>query len=643
MKLPSIFIFLFFLSGLTFSSEKFPTYTGSLTCQGCHQIQYEAWSDSHHSWAWRKPALNNVLGDFDSTEFKHAGFTYRFITENSNYYVIADNKSGKAQKFKVHSVAGITPLQQYLVETDPGHLQALDVVWDTERKRWYHLYPDQDTSAGTGMHWTGPYKNWNSRCAECHATDYRKYYDPLKASYNSQQAEVGVGCEACHGPGEAHLSWANAPEKFAAGLWKGTDAKGLTAAYVENNAASEINLCAGCHSRREPIGANSPEPGSEFDDHYRIALLRDGLYFPDGQIHDEVYVYGSFVQSKMYQKGVKCSNCHDAHSYQLKAEGNALCTLCHNPRGNALFPSLRKNEYDSVEHHFHEADSEGAECKQCHMPERHYMIVDGRRDHSFRIPRPDLSEKMAVPNVCNTCHKDKSPDWSVAEIAKRYPDGQFKKRHFAEVINLADTSLDNQVVKQLLGLANNKTIPAIVRASALENLRPAAGNLDFDKIYPLLSDENAWVRTAAANLFVFSADEKKTDRLLPLLSDPIRSVRLEAIKAFLSHDLERLALSDSAAVKKAMKEYQQSLSAKADFPETQMVIGGVALTTRNISAAISAFSQAVEMDPQLIQAWVMLARIQAAVGQNNDAKLTLRKALKENQNNEELQNIFNNL
>jgi predicted CXXCH cytochrome family protein len=643
MKITGIFIFLFFLSGFTFSSEKIPDYTGSLTCESCHQAQYDAWSDSHHSWAWREPLAGNVLGDFNNTEFRHAGFTYRFVTESSDFYIIADNVSGNTEKYRVHSVAGVTPLQQYLLETGRGHLQAFDVAWDSENKRWYHLYPDQATSAGDGMHWTGPYKNWNSRCAECHATDYRKNYDPLKAIYNSQQAEIGVGCEACHGPGEAHLSWANAPEKLAAGLWRGTDVKGLTAAYVKNNAASEINLCAGCHSRREPIGANSPEPGSEFSNHYRIALLRDGLYFPDGQIHDEVYVYGSFVQSKMYEKGVKCSNCHDTHSYQLKVEGNALCTQCHNPQGNALFPSLRKNDYDSAEHHFHKADSEGAECKQCHMPERHYMIVDGRRDHSFRIPRPDLSEIMAVPNVCNTCHKDKSPGWSVAEIAKRYPDGQLKKRHFAEVLNLADTSLDSRVVKQLLGLANNKTIPAIVRASALEHLRATAGNLDFEIVDPLLSDENAWVRTAAANLFVFSDDEKKTHRLLPLLNDPVRSVRLEAIKAYLSHDLEGLALSDRAAVKKAMKEYQQSLSAKADFPETQMVIGGVALTTRNITAAISAFSQAVEMDPQLIQAWVMLARIQAAVGQNDDAKVTLRKALKVNPNNEELGNFIKNL
>ncbi|MCG7927156.1 MAG: tetratricopeptide repeat protein [Candidatus Thiodiazotropha taylori] len=638
MKTFVLFLSLVLLIDSTYSSEiKSPQYSGSETCKSCHQQQYDAWSDSHHSWAWREPKSENVLGNFNNVEFQHAAFNYRFITENGDYYVIADNKSGKAKKYKVNSVVGITPLQQYLVEIGLGHLQALDVAWDTELKRWYHLYPDQDTSAGNGMHWAGSYKNWNSRCAECHATDYRKNYDPLNKSYTSQQTEIGVGCEACHGPGEAHLSWANAPEKFSMGAWMGAKANGLT--VVTNSAASEINLCAGCHSRREPVGGNSPFPGSKYTDNYRLSLLRDGLYFPDGQIHDEVYVYGSFLQSKMYEKGVKCSNCHDAHSYRLKAEGNALCTQCHNAQGNALFPSLIKKDYDAADHHFHKVDSEGSECKQCHMLERHYMVVDGRRDHSFRIPRPDLSEKMDLPNVCNTCHQDKSPSWAVAEISKRYPDGQQNKSHFAELFNSADSGISSQTIKQLFDLAKDPNLPAIVRASALERLFPVVGNLDLSEIETLLADDNAWVRSAAVNLFVYSADENKTQKLLPLLSDSVRSVRLEAVKAFLETNPEGLAFSDSLAVKKAMKEYQQSLMDKADFPEIQMVLGGVALTKRNIPAAISAFSQAVEMDSQLIQAWVMLARIQAAVGQTSESKQTLRKAVKANPDNKELQQL----
>lgn len=642
MKRFSSFIFLVFLSGAAFSAEKAPKYSGSLSCESCHQTEFAAWSDSHHSWAWRKPEPTNVLGDFNNAEFQHAGFTYSFITENNEFYIIIDNEEGDAEKYSVASVAGIAPLQQYLVETGNGHLQALDVAWDTESKRWYHLYPEEDTTAGNGMHWTGAYKNWNSRCAECHATDYRKNYDPLKKIYNSKQAEIGVGCEACHGPGEAHLSWANSPEVFSIGSWMGTDTKGLTAAYLKNNAASEINLCAGCHSRREPIGANSPEPGSNYADNYRLALLRDGLYYPDGQIHDEVYVYGSFLQSKMHEKGVKCSNCHDTHSYRLKAGGNALCTQCHNTQGNPLFPSLSKKEYDSSEHHFHKADSEGAECKQCHMPERRYMVVDGRRDHSFRIPRPDLSEKMDLPNACNACHQDKTPGWAAGEIAKRYLEGQLNKRHFAELFNSTDTGINKKNIKKLLDLANDQKLPAIVRASALERLFPVVGNLDLNTIDVLLTDENAWVRAAAANLFVYSSHENKIQKLLPLLDDSARSVRLEAVKAFLDTNPQAMTFSDRLAVTKAMKEYQQALMDKADFPEIQMVIGGVALTKRNIPAAISAFKQAVEMDPQLTQAWMMLAKIQAAVGQIVEVKKTLERAKRANPGNLEIQQFSKN-
>ncbi|MEW7989770.1 MAG: multiheme c-type cytochrome [Candidatus Thiodiazotropha sp.] len=643
MKRFSSFIFLVFLSGAAFSAEKAPKYSGSLSCESCHQTEFAAWSDSHHSWAWRKPEPTNVLGDFNNAEFQHAGFTYSFITENNEFYIIADNEEGDAEKYSVASVAGIAPLQQYLVETGNGHLQALDVAWDTESKRWYHLYPEEDTTAGNGMHWTGAYKNWNSRCAECHATDYRKNYDPLKKIYNSKQAEIGVGCEACHGPGEAHLSWANSPEVFSIGSWMGTDTKGLTAAYLKNNAASEINLCAGCHSRREPIGANSPAPGSLYDDHYRLALLRDGLYFSDGQIHDEVYVYGSFLQSKMHEKGVKCSNCHDTHSYRLKAEGNALCTQCHNPTGNTLFPSLKNKDYDSPAHHFHKIGSEGAECKQCHMPERYFMIVDGRRDHSFRIPRPDLTEKLGMPNACNSCHKDKSPPWAISEITKRYPEGELNTRHFAEIFSAADMKLDKQAVNQLIKLGKNDLLPAIVRASALERLLPVAHQLNLITFDSLLFDESAWIRVGAVNLLVMSSAENKNKKLLPLLIDTVKSVRLAAVKAFLNSNQESMSFSDDVAVKMALKEYQQSLYDKADFPETQMVIGGVALTTKNISAAISAFKQAVRMDPQLIQAWIMLARIQAALGNTAEVKHTLNKAISANPNSDLLRELNKHL
>jgi hypothetical protein len=617
-----------------------PRYVGSSSCKECHLKEYQFWSDSHHSWAWRKPDIKNVLGNFNNAVYKHAGFSYRFQRDKSDFYIFADDSHGNAVKYRVHSVVGVEPLQQYLLETENGRLQTLDIAWDTNQKRWYHLYPEVDTSPESGMHWSGPYKNWNSRCAECHATGFEKKYNPLLNAYNTSQQEIGVGCEACHGPGEAHVSWADAPEKYFSDHWNDAEDKGLIRAYDKGSSASELNLCAGCHSRREAIGANSPIPGSSFNDNYTLALLRDGLYFSDGQINDEVYVYGSFLQSKMYQKGVACSHCHETHSYKLKFDSNALCTQCHNSSGHDQFPSIIKRAYDTPDHHFHKADSEGAQCKQCHMPDRNYMIVDSRRDHSFRIPRPDLTTKFGVPNTCNVCHQDKTPEWASAEISKRYPKGRLKGRHFADIFESAKKQPDELSVRQLIDLANNKQQPAIIRATAIACLFSVANKVSLIKIKQLLSDESDMIRGAAAKLIGLSPDSQKTELLIPLLNDPVKSVRLQAIGAFLDPVvLQALSSSESEAAQKVTREYQQSLIAKADFPEIQMVIGGVALSMRNIQGALSAFETAVDMDPKLIEAWIMLTRIYAATGQAEKVKDTLSNAIKRNPDSEILLKI----
>ena len=373
-------------------------------------------------------------------------------------------------------------------------------------------------------------------------------------------------------------------------------------------------------------------PGGLFADNYHLSLIREGLYFPDGQIHAEVYVYGSFLQSKMYAQGVTCSNCHDTHSYELKAQGNAVCTQCHNLSGNPSFPTLTKKNYDEISHHFHKNDSEGAQCVKCHMPERNYMIVDGRRDHSFRIPRPDLTENFGIPNTCNQCHADKTAAWALDKIKKRYPLGRLSEKHaFAEVLALSSANqFDEKTIKQHVALAKQTEIAGIVRASALARLIPVADSVSIDEVKSLLSDKDAWVRGAAANLIAMSSHENKQDALASLLTDPVKSVRLRAIKAFINADINSLKFSVALNVRKVMKEYQQSLASKADFPENQMAIGGLALTMRNIPAAINAFDQAVSMDPQLVQAWVMLTRIHAAVGQMDKVKQTLERAIAAN-------------
>ena len=612
------------------STARRPAYVSSTQCSACHGDIAEAWRDSDHAGAWRTPEPRNVLGDFADTTFTHNGVTSRFTTRDGRFFVRTDGPDGTLTEYEVKYTGGVMPLQQYIVETAPGRLQQLDTAWDTERNQWFHVYPDQDLPHTDGLHWTGPYKNWNARCAECHATDFRKNYDPRSKTYASDQAEIGVGCEACHGPGEAHAAWAGDTGSFEASQWQGVDELGLTFAFDPADPEVEIQQCAGCHSRREPIGDASPTVGTPFADSYRLAVLRDGLYHPDGQIRDEVYVYGSFLQSNMYAQGVRCSDCHEPHSGAVKAAGNAVCTRCHNPDGNREFPTLNRATYDGPEHHFHEAGTPAAQCVNCHMPERLYMVVDGRRDHSFRIPRPDLSTEIAVPNACTDCHSDRQAAWAAEQVKTWYPNGRTGQPHYGQVIARARTDMGDSVQRQLIALALNTDQPGIVRATALQLIASAPTAWAADRTATLLNDSDATVRSAAIRVQSAASPPVRAQRVLPSLSDKMRSVRIEAARSLLDIPVARYPPAIAKSLRAAMGEYQASLMAKADFPEAQIAIGGTALVLRNLPAAEQAFGEAARLDPQRADAWMMVARLLVQRDALDEARATLEQAVAAN-------------
>jgi len=606
-----------------------PDYIGSSACADCHQPATEDWAASYHDLAWTQPEDGLVLGDFNDAVFTHRGVTTRFLRRGEKYLIETQGADGILAEFPVVGIAGIAPLQQYLLETEPGRLQAFDIVWDVEKQRWYHLYPDQDLPPGDGLHWTGPYKNWNARCAECHATGFRKNYDFNTRHYSSTEAEIGVGCEACHGPGEAHAQWARDPDAYDPMRWQGLTKTGFTIAYATDNAETEIQQCAGCHSRREPLLDGNPLPGTPFPDAYRLALLREGLYHADGSIQDEVYVYGSFLQSKMYARGVRCSDCHNPHTTRLKAEGNAVCTQCHSPEGNPRFPTLRKALYDDPAHFFHEPGTSGAECKSCHMIERVYMGIDGRRDHSFRIPRPDLSDQTGAPNACNDCHTDQSARWAAREIETRFPNSKRRVSHFSQAFAAARRDPASQV-NVLVEIAMHEGFPGIVRATALDLLRRVPDPVIATRTEKLMQDADPLVREAAVPLQRGASPAERVQRLVPLLSDPYLAVRIAAARAFLGAPVAKMPTKMEAALKAAMDEWRRSLLQKSDFPETQMAMGGMALVLRNPDAASAAFREAVRLDPQRVEAWSMVVRILAATGDPDGARAALGEALAAN-------------
>lgn len=615
-----------------------PSYVGSEVCADCHKAAANSWAESHHAWAWKPANPSSVRGDFSDASIEHNGVKSRFFKSGDKFIVETDGVDGKPTQFHVHSTAGIEPLQQYLLETETGRLQALDLAWDTEKRRWYHLYPDQSLKAGDGLHWTGPYKTWNARCAECHATAYRKNYDPDAKRYSSTQSEIGVGCEACHGPGQAHVAWAKDRENYDAKAWPKLTTSGLTIGFTEQSAESEIQQCAGCHSRREPLGDGNPLPGTSFHDAYRLSLLRPGLYHPDGSIQDEVYVYGSFLQSKMYAQGVRCSDCHDPHAAKLKSDGNGVCTQCHSPSGNPRFPSLRKASYDDPAHHFHEPATQGAQCKSCHMIERVYMGVDGRRDHSFRIPRPDLSAETGAPNACTDCHSDRDPSWAAGVVERQFPESSRRKAHFSQVFSKARKDAAS-ASKQLLEVASNTNLAGIVRATALDLLIGVATPSMAEASAPLISDPDPIVRGAAVAFQRAAPAQDKVFRLLPALDDKYQSVRIAAARVLLGAPVAMLPARNNAALQKAQREWRASLLAKTDFPEIHMVLGGTALVLRNPAAAERAFREAVRQDPQLVEAWRMIVRIRAALGDRKGTAEAIEEALSSNPGSSLIQSL----
>lgn len=594
-----------------------PGFVGSGSCATCHDAETKAWASSDHAWALKTPDAASMLGDFNNASITHKGITTRFTTKDGKYFIETEGADGKPATFAVRYAIGHRPLQQYLVETDKGRLQVPDFAWDVAQKKWFHLYPEQDAPPGDGLHWTGSYKNWQARCATCHQTGFDKGFDFPTRTYKSHWAELTVGCESCHGPGAAHEAWAKA--RTGEDPYK-------TLPLGPGHQAQELNVCGPCHSRREAFSQMQPKAGEAFHENYGLALLTPDLYFPDGQQRDEVFILGSFLQSKMKAKGVTCSNCHEPHGGGLVAEGNAVCTQCHSPAGNESFPSLRKAEFDSPEHHHHPAGSEAAQCVTCHMPERSYMLIDPRRDHFFRRPDPLQSQAAGAPDVCTGCHTDKTAAWAAEQIAAWTPAGDRRWQDRSAFIAFTNGDRSEKTIADLTGYILDKEHPAIVRATAL-NALGSAGSLSAADAERVLKDEDPMVRAAATGALRQVDVQDRIALLMPLLADPSRSVRQRTAVEIAGAGVAMLPADDDAAYRKGLQDFVDARMANADTPESHVAIGGLALSRRQWDEAQQAFTAAVEIDPQMVSAWLVLAQLAEARGNAKGAEDALTAGL----------------
>ncbi|MCP3902393.1 MAG: tetratricopeptide repeat protein [Planctomycetes bacterium] len=607
---------------------------GIAVCAECHEEATEIFHGSDHDLAMQPVSEETVLGDFEDASFTHRGVTSTFHRRDNAYFVRTDGPDGAMREYRIDFAFGVRPLQQYLVEIEPGRYQVLSLCWDTRSaddggQRWFHLYPDEPIDHLDELHWTRPLGNWNYMCAECHSTKLDKGYIAAEDRYETMWEEIDVSCEACHGAGADHVAWAREVE---AGAEPGDADYGLvvrlkvpdeahwifdedapTAHRAAPLAANvQVETCGRCHSRRTQVWPEYHH-GDQLADTHRVSLLEERLYHADGQILDEVYVYGSFLQSRMYHNGVTCTDCHEPHGGGLWAPGNALCARCHVPE-----------VYDTEDHHFHPVDSTGALCVECHMVDRNYMVVDPRRDHSMRIPRPDLTVEIGTPNACTRCHDDEPAQWSAEKVVEWYGREQSDQPHYGEALRAGRRGLPGALAK-LLGVIGDDEMPAIVRATAVELLRRYPHERTLPAIRSVLEDDAPLVRRAAAGLLEVLPPDLARSLGEPLLSDPIRTVRLEAV-AVLAGVL-RESPEQPGAFDRAVEEYRVAQRFNADRAEGRLNLGNLEMRLGLVDAAERAYRGALAIQPDFAPAVVNLADLLRATGRDAAAERVLRESL----------------
>lgn len=575
-------------------------FIGSSSCIECHQQEYENWEGSHHDLAMKIADTGTVLGNFNDIKFTHKGITTHFFKKGEDFMVNTEGPDGEYHDYKVEYTFGVEPLQQYLVKFPKGQYQILLTAWDSDKDKWFALQESLDIEHTEWMHWSRGAMRWNTMCADCHSTNLQKNYDPGTEIYKTTYSEINVSCEACHGPASEHVEYYK----------KGEQDSDVPSLYMETDMASRelVDKCARCHSRRSQLTRYFDYEG-HFEDHYDPELLLYPTYERDGQIKDEDYVYGSFIQSKMYHSGVSCNDCHDPHTTKTRKTGNDLCLNCHTAN------------YNEPSHHLHKMDTEASLCVNCHMTGRIYMGNDFRRDHSFRIPRPDQTLKYGTPNACNSCHGDKSAEWASEIIVEHY--GEERAEHFSDYLIPGQLG-DHSALKRLIG---DPEFPAIARATAIRQItsQPLSPE-DLEFLQGQADDPSALVRNEVVRALTNFSDPQLGDYINDLLSDTVRLVRMNSARYF---TLQNKSAGDEAAFQKAKSEYLDYLKMNSDFPSGQHQLGTYYEASGEPQKALQAYKKAIEIDDRYNLSRMNLALLLYKQGNISEAEQLYLKVVEQ--------------
>jgi len=422
-------------------------YAGSDSCRDCHEHNHATWFASYHRRMTQAASPEAILAPWEGNTPFEGDTGWRLEREGDAFFATPIDPTGREHlaRMEVALTTGSHHYQIYWLKMrEPGSLMALPFVWHLGDEAWetrasQFLFPPREAGSFE-------IDRWQSMCIKCHTTNGTPEHAPSGAP---RVAEYGISCEACHGPGAAHVQARRAAESGEESVL--VDAITNPAALGHERSAM---VCGQCHGVRPFRTTDERERWREDGFDYRpgddLAATREllrgdparnseamnrvigdehraQLFWPDGEVRVSGREFNGLVESPCYQRGeMDCLSCHSMHPARLDPrplsewasdqlapgmDGSAACTQCHD--------DLADDERAS-EHTHHAAGSSGAACMNCHMPYTTYGLTKAIRSHTVTSPSVATSLATGRPNACNSCHLDKSLGWTADRLRDWY-------------------------------------------------------------------------------------------------------------------------------------------------------------------------------------------------------------------------------